>query len=185
MFIISTAAAIIIGYLLGGKLKNLENINLKAIYLIFISFGLEFAIVMCMRKGLLSIGIITYFLDLVMYLVLFIFVILNRKNFFIVIMGTGFLLNALPIFLNGGAMPVSQEAVNMLGFSSNTSTEGLYTIIDSSTKLWFLGDIIPVKFMNSFIISIGDIFSALGLVLLVITGMQRKGKGKINQFRTL
>lgn len=176
MFIISFAAAIILGYILGGRIKNLENINLKAIYLIFISFGLEFIIVMCMRKNLLSIGTITFLLDVIMYSLLMIFVILNRKNICIVIMGIGFLLNAVPIFLNGGAMPVSQEAIRILGFSSNISSEGLYRTMESGTRLWFLGDIIPISFISSFIISIGDIVTSLGLILLIVTGMKKKSK---------
>lgn len=176
MFIVSLAAAIILGYILGGRIKNLENINLRAIYLIFISFGLELIIVICIRKGLLSIGLTTYFLDVIMYSMLLIFIILNRRNICIIIMGVGFLLNAVPIFLNGGAMPVSQEAIRVLGFSSNINSEGLYTIIDSSTKIWFLGDIIPISFISSFIVSIGDIFAAIGLILLIVTGMKRKNK---------
>jgi hypothetical protein len=174
MFVISLAAAIVLGYILGGRIKNLENIKLRAIYLIFISFGLELLIVMCMRKGLLRIGTTTYFLDVVMYSLLLIFVLLNRRDLCIVIMGVGFLLNATPIFLNGGAMPVSQEAIKIVGFNTNISSEGLYTITDSSTILWFLGDTIPIKFISSFIISIGDIFTSIGLMLLIITGMKKK-----------
>lgn len=173
MFIISIVAAIALGYILGGRIRNLENITLRAVYLIFIAFGLELAIVMCMRKGLLRIGTTTFLLDVVMYLILLIFIILNRKNFCIIIMGVGFLLNSIPIFLNGGAMPVSQEAIKIAGLSSNISSEGLYTIIDSSTKFWFLGDVIPISFVSSFIVSIGDIFTAIGLVLLIITGMKK------------
>lgn len=174
MFIISIAFAIILGYILGGKLRNLENLRIRGIYLIFISFAIELGIVMGIRNGILNPGKITYALDLLMYLLILIFVLLNRKNTCLVIMGAGFLLNALPIFLNGGAMPVSQEAINITGLNPDIGSEGLYTIIDSSTKLWFLGDIIPVRFINTFIISIGDIFTALGLVLLIVTGMRVK-----------
>lgn len=178
MFIISIAAAIILGYILGGRLKNLENVSFKAVYLIFVAFGIELMIVTGMRKGLLSIGTTTFLLDAVMYALLLVFVILNRKNICIIIMGAGFFINVIAIFTNGGAMPVSQEAINILGFSSNMSSEGLYKVIDSSTKLWFLGDIIPVSFISSFIISIGDIFTAAGLILLIVTGMKRKSKEK-------
>lgn len=173
MFIISIVFAIILGYILGGRIRNLEKLNIKGIYIIFISFGLEFAIVMCIRKGILNIGLTSYLLDVIMYLLLLIFVILNRKNISIIIMGLGFLLNAIPIFLNGGAMPVSQEAIKIAGLDPNISAEGLYRVIDSSTKLWFLGDIIPINFINNFIISIGDIFTAIGLILLIVTGMKK------------
>lgn len=176
MFIISIAAAIIFGYISGGRIKNLENINLKAIYLVFIAFGLELIVVICMRRSLLSIGTATYFIDVAMYSLLMIFIILNRKNICIIIMGIGFLLNAVPIFLNGGVMPVSGEAIRILEFSPNIGSEGLYTIIDSSTRLWFLGDIIPISFISSFIISIGDIITSAGLILLIVKGMRKKNK---------
>jgi hypothetical protein len=174
MFIISIVAAIALGYILGGRIRNLENIMLRGVYLIFISFGLELTIVMCMRKGLLRIGTTTFLLDVVMYLILLIFVMLNRSNICIIIMGVGFLLNAIPIFLNGGAMPVSQEAIKIAGLNSNIGSEGLYTIIDSSTRMWFLGDVIPISFISNFIVSIGDIFTAIGLILLIIIGMKKK-----------
>lgn len=173
MFIISIVFAIILGYILGGRIRNLEKLNIKGIYIIFISFGLEFAIVMCIRKGILYIGLTSYLLDVIMYLLLLIFVILNRKNISIIIMGLGFLLNAIPIFLNGGTMPVSRSAIKIAGLDPNISAEGLYRVIDSSTKLWFLGDIIPINFINNFIISIGDIFTAIGLILLIVTGMKK------------
>lgn len=174
MFIISIAVAIILGYISGGRIKNLENINLKAMYLVFIAFGLELVVVTCMRRSLLSAGTTTYLIDLAMYSLLMIFIILNRKNIFIIIMGIGFLLNAVPIFLNGGVMPVSSEAIRVLEFSPNIDSEGLYTIIDSSTRFWFLGDIIPIRFISSFIVSIGDIITSAGLILLIVTGMRKK-----------
>ena len=36
-------------------------------------------------------------------------------------MGLGFLLNAIPIFLNGGAMPVSAKAAEIAGITLNIS----------------------------------------------------------------
>lgn len=171
MFIISIAIAIISGYILGGKLRNLEKLRIKGIYLVFISFTIEFGIVMGIRNRILTIGKITYLLDIIMYLLILVFIILNRKNPYLLIMGVGFLLNAIPIFLNGGVMPVSREAINITGLNSDIGSEGLYMVIDSGTKLWFLGDIIPIRFINTFIISMGDIFTALGLVLLIVTGM--------------
>ena len=91
-------------------------------------------------------------------------------------MGVGFLLNAIPIFLNGGAMPVSAKAAETAGLTLNISSEGLYTLINGSTKAWFLGDIIPLTFLRNFAISIGDIIAALGLMLFIITGMKKTAK---------
>ena len=111
-----------------------------------------------------------------MYTLLVIFIYFNRKNKYIVLMGLGFLLNAIPIFLNGGAMPVSAKAAETAGLTLNMSKEGLYTLINENTRVWFLGDIIPLTFLRNFAISIGDIIAVLGLMLFIITGMKKTAK---------
>ncbi|MBZ9685345.1 DUF5317 domain-containing protein [Clostridium estertheticum] len=176
MFIEALIFALIIGYILKGKIKNLENVDIKRTYLVFISFFIEFFIIITIRKGFFNIGIFTYILDSIMYLLLAAFIYFNRKNKYIVLMGLGFLLNAIPIFLNGGAMPVSATAAETAGLSLNMSKEGLYCLINGNTRVWFLGDIIPLTFLRHFAISIGDIMAALGLMLFIITGMKKTAK---------
>jgi hypothetical protein len=173
MFIEALFFAVIIGYILKGKIKKLENVDLNRAYLIFISFFLELFIVISIRNGFFNIGLFTYILDSIMYSLLVIFIYFNRKNKFIVLMGVGFLLNATAIFLNGGAMPVSAKAAETAGITLNVTKEGLYTLINENTKLWFLGDIIPLTFLRNFAISIGDIIAVVGLMLFIITGMKK------------
>ena len=176
MFIEALIFAVIIGYILKGKIKNLENVDIKRTYLVFISFFIEFFIIISIRKGFFNIGIFTYILDFIMYVLLVTFIYFNRKNKYIVLMGLGFLLNAIPIFLNGGAMPVSAKAAETAGLSLNMSKEGLYSLINENTRVWFLGDIIPLTFLRHFAISIGDIIAVLGLMLFIITGMKKTAK---------
>ncbi|MCB2293264.1 DUF5317 domain-containing protein [Clostridium algoriphilum] len=181
MFIEGLFFAIIIGYVLKGRLKNLENVDIKGAYLIFISFFIEVFIIICIRKGIFNIGEFTYILDSIMYILLVVFVYFNRKNKYIVLMGVGFLLNAIPIFLNGGAMPVSAKAAEAAGITLDISKEGLYTLINRDTIFWFLGDVIPLTFLRNFAISIGDIITAVGLMLFIITGMKKTAEIKINK----
>lgn len=176
MFIEALIFALIIGYMLKGRIKNLENVDIKHTYLVFVSFFIEFFIVISIRKGFFDIGIFTYILDAIMYILLVTFIYFNRKNKYILLMGLGFLLNAIPIFLNGGAMPVSAKAAETAGLTLNMSKEGLYTLINENTRIWFLGDIIPLTFLRHFAISIGDIIAVLGLMLFVITGMKKTAK---------
>lgn len=176
MFIEALIFALIIGYILKGKIRNLENVDIKRTYLVFISFFIEVILIITIRKGFINIGIFTYLLDSIMYILLAAFIYFNRKNKYIVLMGLGFLLNAIPIFLNGGAMPVSAEAAETAGLSLNMSKEGLYSLINGNTRAWFLGDIIPLTFLRHFAISIGDIFAVLGLMLFIITGMKKTAK---------
>ncbi|GCD10171.1 DUF5317 domain-containing protein [Clostridium tagluense] len=176
MFIEALIFAVIIGYILKGNIRNLENVDIKRTYLVFISFFIEFFIVICIRKDFFNIGIFTYILNSIMYILLVIFIYSNRKNKYIVLMGLGFLLNAIPIFLNGGAMPVSAKAAKAAGITLNISKEGLYSLINENTRVWFLGDIIPLTFLRNFAISIGDIIAVLGLMLFIIMGMKKTAK---------
>jgi len=174
MFIQAVIISIIIGYILKGKINNLENVNVKGGLLAAVAFGLEFTVIILIRKGILTNGTLTYLLDLSMYILLGVFVYLNRKDSFVLLMGIGFLLNAVPILLNGGAMPVSAKAYTAVGLKSEVTKEGLYCFINGNTRFWFLGDIIPYKFISKLVISIGDIVIAIGLMLFIITGMRKK-----------
>lgn len=173
MFVLAIIFGVIIGYILKGRLSNLESMELKGIYLIGFGFAIEFVIILLIRKNIFTAGINTLFLDILMYLLIFTFIFLNRKNRYIVIMGIGFMLNALAIFSNGGTMPVSTSALKTIGFSTNVHTEGLYTLINANTNLSFLGDTIPIDFIGRFVVSLGDIISAIGLVLFIVTSMRK------------
>lgn len=178
MFIEAVVLAIIIGYAAGGRLKRLEYADIKGIYLVFTAFLTEAVIMFLIRKGILQRGTITYILDVLMYSQLAAFTWINRKNPWLVITGVGFLLNAIPIFLNGGAMPVSVDAAVKSGFMSsanevNLEARGLYTAVTKSTRLWFLGDVIPKSFIMKSVISIGDIVSSIGIAGFIITRMKR------------
>lgn len=178
MFIEALIAAIIIGYILKGSLKNIDTNAIKGIYTVFAGMFIEVIINISIRNGLMSRGLLTYLLDLIMYMLLFIFIFLNKKNKWIVVMGIGFLLNALPIFFNGGAMPVSSSVIDMVGLSQDVVSQGLYVLVDVNTRLTFLGDVIPIKYPRTFAASIGDIVAAIGLMLYIITEMKRKKKLK-------
>jgi hypothetical protein len=174
MFIEAIIFAVIIGYVIKGKLKNIDILSVKALYLVLTGFVIKFAIIISIQHGLMTRGLLTYILYSIQYSLLLIFVILNRKNKYILIMGIGFLLNALPIFINGGAMPVNAVTAKSLGFTKEVCIEGLYRAIDSTTKLNFLGDTIPYKLGRAYVISIGDIVLAIGLFLFIVTGMKKK-----------
>lgn len=179
MFIEVFIGSIIIGYLLKGSIKNFDSGKFNGLWLIYIAFFIEASIVYLARYNYLIRGTATYIINFIMYILLLVFIIKNRNNKWIVLIGFGFLLNAIPIFLNSGAMPVSRNAVVMAGLAPSleavkVSNEGLYTIINGSTKLWFLGDIIPKPYIRAAVVSIGDIISAIGLMFLIITNMRNQ-----------
>ncbi len=176
MFIQAIILALVLGYIFKGRLKNLQYVEVKGLYLIAIAFLIEFAIVMLIRKGVIRAENATFIADLIMYTLLFVFTLLNRKNPYILIMALGFILNAVAIFSNGGAMPVSSEAYKSVGLTNDVVREGLYSFINENTRFAFLGDIIPYKFISSVVVSIGDLIIALGLIGFVISAMRSRDK---------
>lgn len=179
MFIEVFIFSIIIGYLLKGSVKNIQTKNFNNLWLVYISFFIEALIIFFIRNNYLLRGRISYTFNFIMYILLLMFVIKNIHNKWIVLIGIGFLLNAIVIFLNDGAMPVSGNAVVLAGLAPSleavkVSNEGLYTLIDKTTRLWFLGDIIPKPFLRPAVVSIGDFISAVGLIFLIITNMKNQ-----------
>jgi hypothetical protein len=164
----------LVGYILRGSLKNIDPSKIKSTYLVFIAFLIETIIVMSIRYGYLVRGSLTYIINLMMYITLFIFIFKNRYNKWMLLMGGGFLLNAIVIFLNGGSMPVSSIAVNHLGMIQSIPSEGLYVAVDANTKLSFLSDIIPIRYPRKYVISIGDIVEAISIAAFIITEMKSK-----------
>jgi hypothetical protein len=171
MFVYAIILALIIGFILRGSLKALGNVDVKGIYLVIIGFGIEAIMHFMVGYGTLKIGTITYLANLLMYILLFVFIYLNRKNTFLLIVGFGFLLNAAAIFTNGGVMPVSHGAMTYVSITQSASSEGLYKVIDSGTTLSFLCDIVPIRLFLNAVVSIGDIISAMGIMLFIITNM--------------
>lgn len=172
MFLFSILFGIVLGLVLRGKISNLENVKFNDLYLIAFGFGLEVITKVLVNLGAINIGIWTLISDIFMYLMLMIFVILNRKDKFVLLMGIGFMLNAIVIFSNGGAMPVSQSAMDSIAQNVKPSDYGLYVSMNDSKNLWLLGDIIYLDFLGPFVFSIGDIISGIGLVLIIISGMR-------------
>lgn len=172
MFKYAIILAVILGYIFKGNLRNLGSCNVSGIYLVFVGFSIEAILHYLVVYGLLQIGIITYFFNFLMYILLFTFIYLNRTNMFLLIMGFGFLLNAIVIFANGGVMPVGHSAIVAASLSENVISEGLYGIIGSGTKLWFLGDIIASRILGNLVFSLGDLIATIGLMIFIITEMR-------------
>jgi uncharacterized membrane protein len=174
MFLLALIIAVLIGFLLRGSLKNIDAANIKGLYFVFIAVVLEFIMIRLIKNDYLAIGALTYCLDLVMYAMLLIFIYLNRRNKWIILVGVGVVLNAVVIFSNGGAMPVNIESIRALGFTGQVSSQGLYVELHEGTWFKFLADIIPIKYPKPGLASIGDIVEVIGLALYVISEMQTK-----------
>lgn len=89
---------------------------------------------------------------------------LNKDQQGLWLAGIGVLMNFTVILLNEG-MPVLAEAIELSGGTFDpTSLDGKHVVLDDSTSLPFLADIIP--FPGS-VISLGDVFLAIGLGVFI------------------
>lgn len=168
----------LIGKLRGGRIRNLEQLYIKAWYLIVISFGIEIMSLLIIRntKGELANLIYNNFfkINIIIYifLILGLFFNIGEKGFLITFIGT--LLNFFPLLFNNGRMPVSLKGLEISKlYTQLTLLEEnkilTHSLMDINTKLKLLCDIIPIPkpyFMPK-IISIGDIFIAVGLFIII------------------
>ncbi|MBB6673629.1 DUF5317 domain-containing protein [Cohnella nanjingensis] len=97
---------------------------------------------------------------------------LNRKESGIWIIFIGVAMNFLVMLVNGGRMPVSLDAAAVLDpIYTQMLKDGVgaakHYALDDSTRLSFLGDIIPIAppYPRTQVISIGDVVMNVGIFL--------------------
>lgn len=182
MLVESIILGLLIGYLRGGSLKSLQDLNFKGLYLVILAFLLKASVsFLLVNYNHMINQTHTYLLTLIQYFLLLLFVAINYRYFFILIGGAGFLLNFIAMLANSGSMPLSNNIVEVS--KTNPKLDLIiankfytYKLIDSNTNLWFLGDIIRMKFPFKRFISIGDIILALGIMLLTQAAMLKQKK---------
>lgn len=156
--------AMAVAVLRGGRLTNLADIRLELWWLLPLGFLMQAVTAFLPdRDWSAPLGVA---LVLGSYVPLLGLVIANRERSGMWLAGFGVLMNFTVIALNGG-MPVLEEAGYVAsGFSAAPDLLSSYkhTLLDSSTRLAFLADVIPVRiFGQGQVISLGDVFLAVGL----------------------
>ena len=173
MLAVAVLLSILFGWMMGGKLRRLERIQLFWLPLPIGGLLLEWAIQPL--TGILPWPPETWvwFPVWCSYLCLLLFLLKNshlRRT--AVLAGSGTLCNLAVITANGMRMPVSQKAAAFL------SAEGLsqlpageiptYMLANDKTRLLFLGDILPLP--GGFA-SIGDLLLAAGIFFCIMAIM--------------
>jgi hypothetical protein len=155
--------ALVIAVLRGGRLVNLGDLELNAWWLLFLSLGLQFGtdLIPETSQGL---GLTMILLS---YVLLLLMVWLNRSKPGMWIAGLGVLMNLTVIAVNGG-MPVLAGAAEVAsGFTitaPDLSDSFKHVPLDETSRLTFFADVIPLRIVGiGEVISLGDIFLALGL----------------------
>lgn len=101
----------------------------------------------------------------------------HLKSLYLVLLGL--FLNTLVIFANGGHMPVSLETLRRAGIEGweellRNKGDAVHTLLDESTRLPFLGDVIPLPPLRK-AASPGDLFILAGIAGVVVEGALRAG----------
>lgn len=133
-------------------------------------------------------------LFLLSYIILLGFVFLNLRRIGIAIIGIGLLLNFLPIVANGGLMPVTPETLARGDFPEDVQlgewVPGSKDVLlaEEDVRLGALSDrFVLDSFAGSIAYSIGDVFIAVGMVvllaelLLVIVRLDANGESPDNR----
>lgn len=187
--------AIVVSLLLGGRLRNLAEVDVRgltwAVLVVVLQFGSRYLV----DLGWTWLAPWAPAIYAGSFLLLLVFIWKNRRHPAIVLLGVGILLNGLVIAANGGKMPVSAERLAEAGLEHFIEPlhSGLLTHqpITGETRLAFLADIYVLKppYPLPKVISIGDMLLAAGAVWFVVGGMLAHpsvtGKKRVIEVRRL
>lgn len=167
---------ILLGLIVGFIRAGWKN-GLIALSHIKIRFGWVFPVLLMVQFGLFYfqekndfIASVSSWFFMVIYVVGLVLLWLNRSQKGFGMLFAGVFLNFLVMLVNGGRMPVSLEAASVLDpiyTDMLKSGQIMYkhTLLDNSTILPFLGDIIPLgpPYPRNQAISVGDVIMNIGV----------------------
>jgi hypothetical protein len=159
---------LLVGYLLGGRLRNLAELQIEWPWLALVGLALQFVT----GPGS-TVPLLCLYLS---FALLILFTIKNIRIFGFAVILAGVLCNLLVIGANGG-MPVSKAALRgsdqgrYLGDLENNPFPK-HHLATQDDLLRFLGDVIPVPEPIAQAISIGDIFTYGGVGMVVVGAMR-------------
>jgi hypothetical protein len=180
MFLDTIIIAIVIGFIRGGKLRKLGEIELRGITFFFIGFLLQILPTLLVLKGFHALRAFESWAHILSYFFIFAGIYTDRSLPGIAILGAGSFLNFLVIVANGGKMPVSIDTLQAIGKwedirSLEMGQMPMYMACKGDLLSRLLGDVLSVPpFFRSQIFSIGDILMALGLFIFIQSAMLSK-----------
>lgn len=162
-----------VAVLRGGRLLNLGDIELRGWWLLIVALGLQFG-TRWLPDTAQTAGLV---MVLSSFALLMFLVILNRTKDGMLLAGIGVLMNFIVIAANGG-MPVLAGAAEVAsGFTvshPDVADSYKHVPLDQSSRLTFLADVIPLRVAGiAEVISLGDIFLALGLGVFLEQELRR------------
>lgn len=164
--------SLIVGFIRKGNLRGLAQLKLKWGW-IFPLLLIVQIITFVYQNDIKILGKASESIYMVVYIIGLLFLYLNRNHKGFMIIFIGVFLNFLVMVVNGGRMPVSEEAAAVLDpMYIQALKDGLYAkhiLLTDSTILGFLGDIIPLgpPYPRTQVISIGDVVMNIGAFLFI------------------
>jgi hypothetical protein len=163
-------AAIVIGYILRGSLRNFSGARIRWPLLALAGLALQLWPVSATSSAL------GFSLLMTSFGLLFAFGVLNIRNPGFILIVVGLCMNALVIAVNHG-MPVQREALIRSGQGATLkllAEEGgaKHHLAGPDDDLMFLGDVIPVPMPVGQVVSLGDVATYAGVMWFVIASMQ-------------
>ena len=171
MTLIVMLATFLLALVCGGRIRSLERIDIKHVWIFPLGVVLMVLLEYTKHIGLMGQDA-TILAQPMIYLIIVAGLLLNRQIEGAVFLATGTFLNFLVIAVNGGYMPVSMRALSASGLTMKELADIMYLRhipMTASTRLAFLGDIIPVRsphFLRS-VGSIGDMMVTIALAYIV------------------
>lgn len=165
---ICMAAIVAVGYLRGGRLQNVSNLQLRWPGLALVGLALQFVT----GPGD-TVPLACLYLSFVLLIV---FTVVNIRVFGFPLILAGVLCNLLVIGVNGG-MPVSAHALEasdqgqFLGDLENNPYPKHHLATDDDL-FRFLGDVIPLPTPIAQAISLGDILTYGGVGMVIVGAMR-------------
>lgn len=165
LFLTTIALALLLGYFAGGRLRRLGQLRLRWPWLALLGFALQARVP---SRHLQIVFLTTSFV------LLWAFAVANIRVIGVPLVFAGIVLNLSVMALNEG-MPVSRSA--LLASGQGSELERLieepgakHHLATTDDRLLFLGDVIPLPPIRA-VVSVGDLFTVTGLVLLIVHGM--------------
>jgi hypothetical protein len=156
--------AVVLGYLLGGRLRGFEDLRINRWGLAVVGLALQLA--PAFDVGSVPSSVTGPVMLALSYTFLVVFLISNRWIPGAPVMRLGLLLNLAVVMVNGG-MPVQAQAIERAGgspYSLMQATPTKHHLMTEDDVLWQLGDVIPIPPPFADVLSIGDVLLYGGMV---------------------
>jgi len=175
--------SLIIGFLRGGKLRELADLPFKKVGLVIAAFLIQYILVFGGERGFSLFSNFGIYLHIFSYILLLVAIWYSRNIRGMKIIGVGALINFIVILFNGGRMPVSTDALTKAGLTDTlpllkSKAYAIHTVLTQSSKLKLLCDVIvlPPPYPRPRVLNVGDIIMAIGVFILIQYGMLRRNK---------